>query len=328
MPKIVVVVPNHLPHLNFLAEWQELMNHEIIIVQDIGEKPEIPVGFDYVTIYDHKDIKNDLGEYDWIIPTASSACRSYGYLKAWQRQPDYIFTLDNDCYPDGHFGYWIEEHLESLTSNETLGWFDTLDQDYGQPWPRGVPYLIRDQAPCYLSHGLWSNVPDLDAPTSLHNPSLRLEPATSSKVVPRWNFFPMCGMNLAWRAELTPAMYFGLFGPDYGFDQYDDIWAGILVKKVLDHLGYAVRSGYPSVEHRKQSNVFTNLKKQAPGMAMNEVFWQVVRDIKLTKDNILDCYEELITKLPDVIQDEPEGWTKKFKEAALIWANLFQKPLQ
>ncbi len=89
-------------------------------------------------------------------------------------------------------------------------------------------------------------------------------------------------------------------------------------------MGYAVRSGYPSVEHRKQSNVYTNLKKQAPGLEMNENFWKVVRDIQLNSTGIVESYRELIEKLPDVIQGEPSGYTKKFKEAALIWCNLFE----
>jgi hypothetical protein len=78
--RTVVVVPNHLPHLNFLDEWRELKDVEIIVVQDIGPKPVAPSN---VTIYDHQDIVKDLGrKAAWIIPTASSACRSYGYYKA------------------------------------------------------------------------------------------------------------------------------------------------------------------------------------------------------------------------------------------------------
>lgn len=321
MGRTVVVVPNHLPHLDFLREWPELAEHQIIVMQDIGDPPRdaVPPGFD-VTFYTHDDVRAELGDNDWIIPSRTSACRSYGYLKAWQRRPDIIITLDNDCYPDAHGSYWVDGHRMALGDRVTLDWVNTIDW----PYARGHPYGIRDSAPVMLNHGLWSGVPDLDAPTSLHNPALRLSPAVSSQVVPRWNFFPMCGMNLAWRAELTPAMYFGLFGPAYGFDQYDDIWAGVLVKKVLDHLGMAVRSGYPSVEHRKQSNVYVNLVKQAPGMAMNEEFWRAVQRIELTADSMLDAYTELIAKLPDRFDSEPEGWTAKFKEAALIWVSLFR----
>ncbi len=322
MFNVVLVVPNHLPHLDFLKEWEELKHVPIIVMQDIGKKPEPPPGFD-VTIYDHGDVAKDLGRNSWIIPARSSACRSYGYYKAWQRRPDYILTLDNDCYPDG--SAFLAGHVANLKRKVTLDWVNTT----GPVYMRGFPYQIREQSEVWLSHGLWSNVPDLDGATWLHNPDMRLDPAVGSMVIPRHNFFPMCGMNLAWRADLTPAMYFGLFGPPYGFDQFDDIWAGVLAKKVLDHLGLAVVSGVPSVEHRKQSNVFVNLVKQAPGMAMNEWFWRVVQKIELHQKfgdirDIPVIYEELISKLPDTIPEEPRGYTKKFKEAALLWIKLFQ----
>lgn len=322
MARAVVVIPNHLPHLDFLHEWPELAEHEIIVMQDIGDPPRasVPTGFN-VTFYTHDSVKAELGDDAWIIPARTSACRSFGYLKAWQRNPDMILTLDNDCYPDAKPGpYWVDMHAAALDGGATLDWVNTM----GDLPARGFPYGIRGASRVALSHGLWSGVPDLDAPTSLHNPGLRLLPAYRNEVIPRWNFFPMCGMNLAWRSELTPAMYFGLFGPDYGFDQYDDIWAGVLVKKVIDHLGLAVRSGTPSVQHRKQSNVYVNLRKQAPGMAMNEEFWHAVRDIDLKGETVLDCYTDLIAKLPDRFETEPDGWTARFKEAALIWANLFR----
>ena len=315
----VVVIPNHLPHLNFLKEWDELKNAELIIVQDIGDKVEIPKGF-YGRVYDHDDVYSDLEDDSWIIPSQSSACRSYGYYKAWQLNPDYIFTLDNDCYPDG--SSFLNGHIENLKGHTTLGFVTSTPQ---YEFTRGFPYGIRDKNPIALSHGLWSNVPDLDAATSLHNPDLRFIPSYEDEryVIPQYNYYPLCGMNLAWRAGLTPALYFGIFGPDWGFDQYDDIWAGFLSKKVMDHLGLAVMTGYPSVEHRKQSNVFVNLKKQAPGLAMNEVFWKIIRDIPLYSDNVVDAYRELIENLPNTVENEPLGYTLQFKKACLTWISLF-----
>lgn len=318
MARTIIVIPNHLPHLNFLEEWESVLwNKEIIIIQDIGDKPPVPQGYSNVTIYDHDDIEDDLGIDAWIIPTRSSACRSYGYYKAWQRGADYIYTLDNDCYPDG--SDFFNGHQDNLEGRVTLDWV-TSTKDF--PYTRGFPYEIRDGNPVGVSHGLWSNVPDLDAATSLHNPDLRFKPSKELTLIPRWNFYPMCGMNLAWRAELTPAMYFGIFGPDWGFDQYDDIWAGVLSKKICDHLGYGVLTGYPSVEHRKQSNVYVNLKKQAPGLQMNESFWKAVQAIELTSYEPADCYAELISKLPNKFEGEPEGYTVAFKEACMIWAEL------
>ena len=318
--KTIVVIPNHLPHLDFLQEWTPyLADKEIIIMQDIGDKPEIPKGYTNVTVYDHSDVKKDLGKNEWIIPTQSSACRSYGYYKAWQRGADAIMTLDNDCFHDG--SDFFQGHLDNLSAKVTLDWVpNTSDLDF----TRGFPYEIRNCSPVAISHGLWSSVPDLDGMDMIRMPGLRLEPSTESLVIPRNSFYAMCGMNLAWDAQFTPAMYFGIFGPKYGFDQYDDIWAGVLSKKIVDYFRYGVISGYPSVEHRKQSNRYVNLKKQLPGLEMNEHFWAAVQDIQLTANGITGAYRELIEKLPDTFTGEPEGYTKKFKEAALLWANLFE----
>jgi reversibly glycosylated polypeptide/UDP-arabinopyranose mutase len=318
-----VVVPNHLPHLDVLTAWAAELDRPdvlVVVMQDTADEPAPPpYSAANVEIYHHSDVERELGADAWVIPRSTSACRSYGYLKAWQSGAPYILTLDNDCYPEGPEPYWLAGHRAALETPATLGWVNTIGPDL---MARGFPYGIRDASPVALSHGLWSNVPDLDAATWLHNMALRLPPAAGSAVIPRGSYFPMCGMNLAWRRELTPAMYFGLFGPDHGFDQFDDIWAGVMVKKVCDHMGFAVRSGAPSVEHRKQSNVFVNMVKQAPGMAMNEHFWRTVDAIRLTADSVAGSYRQLVDGLPAAVTDEPPGWTAKFKAAARTWLEL------
>lgn len=318
----IVVVPNHLPNLDFLKSWRELKKCKIIVVQDIGSKPEIPEGFD-ITIYDHEDIKRDLGENDWIIPSRTSACRSYGYYKAWQLNPEMILTLDNDCYPE-RSDYWVKEHEEVLSLKITSAWTSSLPE---RNLPtRGFPYKIRGTSEVVLSHGLWSNVPDFDGIDMLKNPNERFPVRFMSKhkIIPKNNYYPMCGMNVAWKTKLTPCMYFNLQGSEYGFDQYDDIFAGVFSKKIIDYLGWAVISGTPTVEHRKQSNPFVNLTKQAPGLLLNENLWKEIDKIQLTKETVPELYEELAQKLPDTIEGDINGWLLKQKKAMVIWANLFK----
>ena len=316
---MIVVIPNHLPTLDFLKEWEELKHCKIIVVQDIGDKPEIPDGFD-VKIYDHKDIEKDLGKNTWIIPSRTSACRSYGYYKAYQQGDEFIATLDNDCFPETE-DYWIDGHLQNLTKKVTLGWESSIP-DSNLP-TRGFPYKIRDNSEVVLSHGLWSNVPDFDGIDMLKQPNTRFNRCLTNKIIPQYNYYPMCGMNLAWKREITPLMYFGIFGPDWKIDQYDDIWAGIFSKKILDHLGKAVISGYPSVEHRKQSNAFINLEKQAPGLMLNEELWQMIDRIQLTKDNPLDCYKELLDKIQIETKTEKKDYLLKYIKATKIWLSKF-----
>jgi hypothetical protein len=68
---------------------------------------------------------------------------------------------------------------------------------------------------------------------------------------------PVCGMNTAFRAELTPAYF---FLPDIWIDgwqlsRHDDIWGGYVAKKLMDLRGDLFTYGRPIVEHTRQSNL-------------------------------------------------------------------------
>lgn len=318
--KIGIVIPHHLSNLDFLTEWRTEFSrsdtHLYIVEDKDSRETSVPDWLNHFTIFTHQDIKDDLGDNAWIIPFKTSAIRSYGYYKVFADGCDYVLTLDNDCYPEKQ-GYWIDGHLANLGQQVTLDWVSSIP---GSNLPtRGFPYLIRDRSPVGVSHGLWSNVPDFDGVDMLKHPDWRFEPCTKVQLIPRHNFYPMCGMNLAFRREIVPLMYFGLQGPSWGLDQYDDIWAGVLSKKVMDHLGYAVLSGYPSVEHRKQSNAFVNLQKQAPGLAINEELWRQVQAVRLTQDNPIACYRALLDQL-----DLNDDYWLKYKQATHLWLDLYQ----
>jgi len=321
--KIGIVIPHHLQTLDFLNEWKEFNRPNVFlyIVEDKDNREtSVPENLKNFTIYTHKDIKKDLGDDYWIFPFKTSAIRSYGYLKAYQDGCDIIMTLDNDCYPERD-NYWINGHLLNLSLTTTLGWVSSIPNSNTPT--RGFPYLIRDKSPIMLSHGIWSNVPDFDGIDMLKNPDLRFDRCIDSKVIPKNNYYPMCGMNLAWKREITPLMYFGIFGSEYGLDQYDDIWAGIFSKKILDHLNYGVVSGYPSVEHCKQSNAFINLQKQAYGLLLNEELWKMIDEVKLLADNPIDCYKELLDKIHIVTKTDKTDYLLKYIKATKIWLSKF-----
>ena len=131
-------------------------------------------------------------------------------------------------------------------------------------------------------------------------------------------------MNLAFTREVTPLMYFPLMGKDpdgrpWGFDRYDDIWAGVFAKKILDHLGLAVANGSPFVEHKKASDPVTNLVKEKRGMKVNETLWRIIEDTVLTSKSTTACYRELAEKA-----GFPAGsYYTKLQSAMRIWGELF-----
>jgi hypothetical protein len=131
-------------------------------------------------------------------------------------------------------------------------------------------------------------------------------------------------MNLAFKREVTPLMFFPMMGYDpngkkWIYDRYDDIWAGIFSKKIMDHLGWGVVNGSPFVEHKKKSLPLANLEKEKAGMKINESLWKIVDIVKLSNNTPSECYVELAQKI-----DFPKiQYFKRLKEAMIIWGKLF-----
>jgi hypothetical protein len=338
--KISIVVPTIRENSTkrFLSEWESVFEkHKIhlIIVEDNSEKTFDIKEKDYkfkISHYAWEDIEKDLSKDSWIIPRRTSAIKSYGFWKAYQENSDLIIALDDDCYPTENYlrnfqkGDLIQIYKNNLFKSKfkEIAWISTINQIR----PRGLPYKrlerLIDSKQIILNHGLWANIPDLDAKTQLSTKTIpKIEKYFVNRLIPQNKYFPMCGMNIGWKRELTPAMYFMLMGKDkneknWGFDRFDDIWAGIFVKKICDHLGYRIISGYPIVWHDRASDPYKNLEKEKTGIKVNEYLWQEVDKIKLTKSDIKECYKELAEKL-----NLKNDYFKKLKKAMIIWSELF-----
>lgn len=323
---IALVVPsnreNHL--VAFLAAWAPYLG-EVRTVYVVEDGPERTFALPALagTKVEHmcwSDPDRILGEHAWIIPRKTDCVRSIGYYQAWKDGHDIIVTLDDDCMPLPEEPNLFSEHASNLRSTGSR-WTSTLDIMK----PRGVPFYNTGSVPTAISHGLWLGVPDLDAVTQLasweHGRSLRMrEVEEMMQEIPVGQYYPMCGMNLAWHRDMTPAMYFLLMGQGQKFARFGDIWAGLFSKRIADHLGLRVVSGFPLVFHSRASNVWSNLVAEGPGVAVNETLWERVDAPILTGLTAAACYRELATaiELPD-----DEYW-QKTRTAMMVWAELFE----
>jgi reversibly glycosylated polypeptide/UDP-arabinopyranose mutase len=63
----------------------------------------------------------------------------------------------------------LEQHIKNLLSPSTPYFFNTLYDPYreGADFVRGYPFSLREGVPTAVSHGLWLNIPDYDAPTQV-----------------------------------------------------------------------------------------------------------------------------------------------------------------
>lgn len=285
--EIAVVVPTIRRETidKFLDAWRDLFaKHEVefILVVDGKDQHIVHNGV-------RKNLKCDL------VSKFSAGCKQLGFLYIAKFLPDieYIIAIDDDCFP---IGDPIQDHIDQLNRKVPISWLSTASEPM-----RGFPYKVRTEAPCMLSHGVWEGNYDWDAPSQLFKGDTKVE--LYKGVIPKGIFFPMCGMNLAWRREALPYIFFAPVGAFKGAERWDDIFAGVPIVKDFAKLNWGIVSGYAKVNHLRASNVFTSLAKEAVGILHGEEFYKDPENYKgdkwfddfrdkrkkwfeLTKDNV------------------------------------------
>lgn len=318
MKKIVVVPTIREESYNrWISEWKDIFIEnevKVILIEDNPEKTFEP-HYENIEHYSWKEIDKVLGENSWIVPRRTAAIRSFGFYQAYKQKPDYIVTLDDDCYI-------TEKSKDYFKTHEKYLYGDLYKKRWIQHSQglrvRGFPEILDAQSNI-LNMGLWANIPDLDGETQKANPNYRLTEHPFNFIIPSDSYAPISSMNLAIKTEAVPAFYFLLMGPKYPYDRFDDIWAGIFLIKIAHHLGHVISGGEPFIWHDRASNADVNIKKEAPGKKVNEFLWKDIGKISLSGVTYSECYRELAEKLPRY----DEYWEKQ-SEAMLVWHSLFQ----
>jgi reversibly glycosylated polypeptide / UDP-arabinopyranose mutase len=303
---------------DFLSAWAPWPWDQIIVVQD---EPKIDLSIpeplqdaarEQLQVFSWCEIDELLPD-PTIISRRDSAIRSFGFWRAWHAGAQIIFTLDDDCYPTEDD--LIQTHRDNLY--RTPAWTSSVQGMRVRGLPYRNPGLLRD---VYLSIGLWSGNADLDAISTLAgaDPALRI-PGAQTRVMPSHQYFPMSGMNLAFRREMTCLMYFAPMGWAQPFARFDDIWCGLVVQRILRHLGHSIVCGHPFVDHRRASDPFRNLVKEAPGIELNERLWESIDGIPLAGRTPHECMLEVGSWLAAREDDYLAGWGR----AISLWCGLF-----
>lgn len=315
-PKVCIVVPTiRTDRINtFLNVWeQELKDYTMLLVEDNTEKTIKIENKNYKNIIhlSHEDIDHDLGDNSWIISKKTSAVCSYGFYKAYKMGFDVVIKMDDDILiRDLNF---VESHLNQLFKPRPFNFLNPFVGGY----PRGFPYHDRVNE-TFINYGLADYVLDYDAQTQILNEKSKLK--VDQIDIPNGVLAPICGMNIAVYRDVIPALYFGLQGAVYGLDRFDDIWAGIFVKKVMDMRSHVITIGSPVITHGRLSNIMTNLEKEAGGMCFNEELYQQLVNLKLKGHY---SYKRGFKLLADKIRLSDKSYESKLKEAMNIWADLF-----
>lgn len=299
----------------FLEKWDFPSYCKLYIIEDNNEiefKLSKNIHF-HGSWQDFRYMKNN-----WIFSKkCGGGARSYGFYKAWKEGCDFFLSLDDDCLPedDCNGKEFVEEHIEQLETDNGQ-WLHTTEKIRA----RGIPYMnVGRENETMINMGFWKKNADFDAPTQLLHGSVEVLQKKWSPI-PKGYYIPLCGMNISFKREATPMMFQPLMGKIYNIWRFDDIWCGIIAKKICDHLDYSVRAGDPSISHSRASNVWTNLKKEANGLEMNEDFWEMIDDIELKEWDIKDCYLEIA----EVLKKRDEDYYKMLGVAMKKWIQLFK----
>lgn len=312
-----LVVPTNRPESlrEFLAAWEPWPWERILVIED-GPEATIEASDPGVEIFSWQEIEDELPDPS-IISRGDSGIRAFGFWKAWQLGADAIFALDDDCHPSTDD--LVTGHLRNL--HDTPAWESTVPGLR----VRGLPYRnVGGPLPVDVSVGLWLGHPDIDSVQSLANGANvagNLLSEVRSRVMPSEQYFPMSGMNLAVRREAACLMYFAPMGHESPYGRFDDIWCGLVVQRVCRHLRRSIVCGRPVVEHKRASDPFANLVKEAPGIDANERIWETIDAVEFHGETQLECMRELGSGLRKAANGN--GYLERWGQSILVWCELF-----
>ena len=329
-----IVVPS-IRDLDFLEDWKPFIEKfHIIIIQDgdASKQLKIPAWADY-ELYNRNDIDKALGDQSWIISSKDASIRNFGFLVS---DKEFVYTLDDDCLPASKSPLTkeekvnaIAEHMANLLTPATPHFFNTVYDPYrpGVDFVRGYPYSLRNGVPTAISHGLWMNAYDYDAPTQLLKVTERnTHYIDMTQTIPKGVLYPMCSMNVAFNKKLIgPAFMQGLMGDGQPWARYDDMFAGWASKVVADHLNLGVKSGAPYIHHNKASNPFTNLKKEYMGLFWQDEIIEFMSQVKLspTSNTAAKAYVELGKKIDSGLS-HLNDYFKRLAKAMKVWVDVWE----
>ncbi|CAB4285541.1 unnamed protein product [Prunus armeniaca] len=288
----------------FMNEWRPVFSQfHLIIVKDPDMNGElhIPEGFN-VDVFTKSDIDRVVGSSTSILFSGYS-CRYFGYLVSRKK---YIISIDDDCIPardtNGDLVDVVAQHIANLQAPATPFFFNTLYDPYrkGADFVRGYPFSLRSGVTCALSCGLWLNLADYDAPTQALKPEQRNSRYVDAVMtVPVRSLMPVSGINIAFNREVVgPALFPALRLAGEGklrWETVEDIWSGMCVKVICDHLGLGVKSGIPYVWRRERGDAIESLKKEWEGVKLMEEVVPFFQSVRLPQTAVTaeDCVVDM-----------------------------------
>ncbi|CAN6447514.1 unnamed protein product [Victoria cruziana] len=328
--------------LGFLEQWRPLISRfHIMIIKDpeLDSDLKIPLDFPRLSVYTRSDMEARIGPDSLsLLRFTGFSARYFGYLVSNRR---YVVCIDADCVPlKDDLGRPIDavgQHLANLTTPATPLFFNTLYDPYaeGSDFVRGYPFSLRCGVDCAVSCGLWLNIPDFDA-SVLKSGKLGDRLVDAVVTVPRGTMLPLSGVNVAFDRELIgPALFSGLVLGGEGkvrHETVEDLWCGLCMKVLCDHLGYGIKSGVPYVQRGGNGGIGQqiHMERTMEGTSLLEVAVPFFQSMALPQSAV--TAEECFVEIAKLVREELGRADPSFARAAdameewvRVWRSMHAK---
>lgn len=333
MTKVCVVIPCPTDPPNGYPELPRDVT--VVIVDDSTDlegqnsqldTSKIPARYE---VLQHRSVANELA-----FPRKSAASRNLGHCWAYVNKFDVTIALDYDCLPPPDF---VDKHLAALGLHKDLSvvngsWVNPIS--HKDIYARGYPYEYRPSYQLEQHHnefevnvkanlGLWTGFLDVNAIDRLQFEIPEHPGNYANETRATYSNIPICGMNFAFRTELTPAYFllpnFKVSG--WEVSRHDDIWGGYILHKIMRKAGDTLTFGQPTVEHTKLSNINNSLRYEHWMHLLNQSFYRSVDEAVSAIP--LSTYHEMFADLVEYLEVR---WTPPLQSlipAMRRWYNLF-----
>jgi hypothetical protein len=321
---IVIIPTRRTISLEYLSPALEA-GARIIVVDDTPGTVE--VSHPQVEIYNWSDKARIAGRWIDAFPGLNGACMSFGFYLAWRDADDdeMILTLGDDCRLDlTDFVPRMEKALSlrpvpvAKTNSRFINYIELAEDCPSNLFTRGFPYTDRIghvpfeigemvQAHPSFNLGLSQNVQDVNAIDKIRNTntvisSLRLK--CQSVLIPPGQLVSVSSGNMQFRRRLIPIVYqlpmhFEV-APDWVISRFGDIWAGFILKTLMDKAGDAFTIGDPWIHHVLPGDVTLNMWKEHIGIMVNDAFVALLDD-SLSEVRVAR-YETMVGDLSEAFQ--------------------------
>jgi Reversibly glycosylated polypeptide len=344
-PSVAVVIP--MPNDPPWSLFDEIPAHiPIIVADDSDGRLEIPER-ENVFFFDYAAQKEYCGAHYDAMPHKSAASRNVGHYIAYQEGFDVIIALDYDCRTRRN---WFTTHLKHLsdvadypasTPSQPGGWINSIGCEGF--FARGYPYELRSSelslecevtttGTVKLNMGVWDNILDLNGIDKLQT-APPAEPMVNATNRVALGPLPLCGMNTAFRAELTPAYFFlpDLWVDGWQLSRHDDIWGGYILEALMQCRGDMYTYGHPIVEHTRQTPLERVVVMEHWMHLMSMGFYDVVDDAmsNIRADDYTTMYANFVDEYLRAVDrsTRPSHYKTIYKELGnwmTRWSKAFQ----